>query len=193
MTDSWHLTPDRLRHVLRTLIVLVLLIAVSACAAPNYSAVIKTFSDATSDAQIALKNLDDSVSQEYETFLKDRVLATPGSNLARVDTECRTREGRCRLEILSSDPDLNGELFSPEPVLDDLVALMAHISAYARNLEALAKDQSAEEARSNVNAALGNIENLAKTLASKQEGNEPANIPAFSAPVRNLTQIRLPC
>ena len=149
---------------------------------PNYSGVVKQFAAATADAQAALTGLNETATHDYKEFLKSRILSTSGSNLERVDKECRTASARCGLEILSKDPETDGERFPPEPILDDLVELISHISAYAGALDALANDQSAAETESNVNVALGNIQNLATTLRKLgQDGS--ATVPGFAAPV----------
>ena len=107
-------SPDWTRAIFRCLLLLLLSAAVSACAVPNYSGAVKQFAAATADAQTALTSLNETATREYEAFLKSRILATSGSNLERVDRECRTAGTRCRLEILSSDPEASGQRFPPE-------------------------------------------------------------------------------
>ena len=169
--------------ITRTFLLLPFLFTISACAVPNYSTAVKKFSDATADTKIALTSLNETVTREYELFLKDRALAASGSTLERVDKECRTAGTRCRLELLSSDPQANRAKFPPEPILNNLITLMGHISAYAQDLNALATDESAAEVQSSVNAAIGNIQNLANTLASMQSKDESVTVSEFATPV----------
>ena len=157
-------------------------LALSACTTQNYSPAIRTFSDATTDAHAALTSLNETVTREYEALLTDRILAVPGSNLERVQQECRaTSSARCRLEILSADNTANEKLFPPEPILNDLVELMARIASYARNLKALANGQSATEVETSVNAAMGSIQSLANTLATSP--GESTTVAEFGTPV----------
>lgn len=171
--------------VFRNFVLLVFLVVVSGCTNLNYSTAIKKFAVATDEAQTAMTGLNEIVTREYEAVLKDKILATNGSRLVRSDKECRTKSTRCRLEIASNDDETNGKRLPPEPILNDLVELMSYISAYVRDLDALAKVRDAAEVHSNVNAAIGNIQNLAKTL-KKLGQNSSITVSAFTTPVGSV-------
>ena len=156
--------------------------ALSGCSATDYTPAVTTFAEATTAAETALVGLNQSVTEQYKASLEQQALTNLGLAVKARQNECEFGSTRCRVVIF--DPTVEGseQLYPPEPLLNNMVAVMGNIRAYAQSLAALLADDSAAKAEANVNAALGSIESLAGTLA-KEDGKGTPTIPSFATPV----------
>jgi hypothetical protein len=154
--------------------------ALAACSAGDYSAPIATFAAATTAADTALADLNKSATGAYSALLVRRAQTNTSMAVRAADGECELGSTRCRIALV--DTAGRATFLSPDPLLDNMVAVMGDINAYARNLAALAADDSAQKAATDVNAALGSVQNLANTVANldKQGGTV---VPEFATPV----------
>jgi hypothetical protein len=167
--------------------VLPCLLAVAACSTADYTQSIDSFAVATADASKALDELNTQVTERYKGILDDairnrEVLLTdlPSSD---DQPDCTFSAARCRLALVDKDGAVV-EPYPPEPPLVNMSLLMSQISAYASNLQALLRAETAQKASADVNAALGSIQNLATTVSNLQASpnGEPANVPQFATP-----------
>lgn len=165
----------------------VLAIAIAACSTDDYSQSIDNFAVATSEASTALTELNTQVTERYKGILDDsirnrEVLLTdlPSSD---GQPDCTFSAARCRLALVNKDGQVV-EPYPPEPPLVRMSLLMSQISAYAGNLQALLRADTAQKAAADVNAALGSIQNLATTVSNLQTGEnaQPAEVPQFATP-----------
>jgi len=163
---------------------------IAGCSATNYSTPIQTFASATANANSALADLNKTATAEYTDFLSQRarkdlqhwiLQGRPG--------ECELGSQRCRVALVNVSKDQNknqieDQLFPPEPLLGNMVAVMGDVNTYAQNLAALVADDDAAKAEADVNAALGSVEKLANTVAKAGgKGKEKEPIPSFATPV----------
>jgi hypothetical protein len=149
-----------------------------ACNATDYSGPISTFATATTSADAALNKLNTEVTDEYKTYLSERARTDLGLAVKAADGECELGSTRCRLAIVDPDTPNSAEYYPPDPLLANMVAVMGEIRAYAQNLAALVADNSAAEAASHVNAALGSVQSLANTV----DGEGVTKVPSFATP-----------
>jgi hypothetical protein len=159
------------------------LLAIAGCSAANYSKPIATFAEATANAKSALADLNNTVTAEYTDLLSQRALTNRDLQVKGKKGECGPKSTRCRIVLEHPEDASKEQLFPPEPLLGNMVAVMGDVNAYAQNLAALVADDSAEKAAADVNAALASVEKLAKTVdeaGGKGKGKEP--IPSFATP-----------
>jgi hypothetical protein len=166
----------------RTVFAVVWISALAGCGSANYAAPIKTFADATADADTALVDLNKTTTDRYTAYLAERVRANRDINVAISRDECADRSKRCRIALEGIDGAGNREFYPPDPLLGNSVALMGDIRAYAQNLAALVADDSAAKATADVNATLGSVEKLANTL-TEADGKPKGSVPSFATPV----------
>lgn len=169
------------------LMVLSCVLAVAACSTADYTQSIDNFAVATADASKALDELNTQVTERYKGILDDairnrEVLLTDLPS-ADGDPDCTFSAARCRLALVGQD-GVAIEPYPPEPPLVNMSLLMGQISAYASNLQALLRADTAQKAAADVNAALGSIQNLATTVSNLQaeQNGEPADVPQFATP-----------
>jgi hypothetical protein len=159
------------------------LLVIAGCSAANYSKPIATFAEATANAKSALSDLNKTVTAEYTALLSQRARTNLKQAVKAKDGECQLGSARCRIVLVDPEDGKKEELFPPEPLLGNMVAVMGDVNAYAQNLAALVADDSAEKAAADVNAALASVEKLANTVANaggKGKGKEP--VPSFATP-----------
>jgi hypothetical protein len=165
-----------------------LALVATGCATADYTQSIDSFAVATADASKALDELNAQVTERYKGILDDAirnrdVLLTdlPSSD---GQPDCTFSAARCRLALADKDGAVL-EPYPPEPPLVNMSLLMSQISAYAGNLQALLRAETAQKAAADVNAALGSIQNLATTVSNLQAGQSgaPADVPQFATPV----------
>jgi hypothetical protein len=171
----------------RVLVTVVWTLALVGCSASDYSKPIATFADATTTADAALRDLNKAATDRYTALLSRRAIANKRSLLlARKDggkTDCGIGSARCRIVLIEdANRRENGLALVPDPPLDNMVAVMGDVNAYARNLAALVADDSAAQAATHVNAALGSVESLANTVADAG-GKAKGSVPNFATPV----------
>src|SRR5262249_27690160 len=110
---------------------------------------------------------------------ENRILKRDG--LLRVDDKsCEVGSKRCRL-VLESGSGL--VTYPPEPIVARMALVMAQIDKYAANLKALMDADTTQQVETQVNAALGSIQNLAATTAKLANTEKPADVPQFATPV----------
>ncbi len=156
--------------------------ALSGCSATDHTAAVTTFAEATAAAETALVGLNQTVTKQYEAYLEQQARTDPGLAVKAGQNECELGSTRCRVVIVDPTAEDGEQPFPPEPLLNNMVAVMGDIRAYAQKLAALLANGSAAKAEADVNAALGNIESLADTLA-KADGKGTSTIPNFTTPV----------
>jgi hypothetical protein len=166
----------------RSAYLLIAAIGLTSCSAAEFSEPIATFANATATAETALNNLNKAATDDYTAFLKQRALTDPRIAVNPMNGECELGSMRCRLALIDPALPREAQPFPPDPLLDNMVALMRDVRLYAQGLSALAADDSAAKAEQHVNAALGSIQNLANTVA-KIEGNPAGTVPSFATPV----------
>ena len=166
----------------RGIAALLLTLAAAACSTGDYSKPIDDFAAATTNAKQALSDLNTQVTDAYRGVLDAAILK--GDLLLRPQAqECTVGSERCRLTLV--DPDgVEREIYPPEPPLTRMTLLMTEVDRYAANLKALLEADTAAKVETQVNAALGSIQNLAETVAKLQaeEGAPAAEIPQFATP-----------
>jgi len=154
---------------------------VAACSTADYSKPVNDFAAATSASKAALADLNTQVTQAYRGVLDATILR--GDVLLRQKAgDCQVGSVRCRLVLVDKDRN-EVEPYPPEPPLARMSIVMTEIDAYAANLKALLEADTAQQASTQVNAALGSIQHLATTVASMNaEGGSSAEIPSFATP-----------
>ena len=168
--------------VRRGAVLCLLAFAMAGCSTTDYSDPVNDFAAATANAKTALSDLNTQVTDAYrgvldEAILKGDVLLKPRRG------ECLTSSERCQLVIV----DMSGtelEPYPPQPPLTRMTGLMSEIDRYAANLKALLEADTAQKVETQVNAALGSVQNLATTVSKLQaeEGAPPAEVPQFATP-----------
>ncbi|MGH6880536.1 hypothetical protein [Hypericibacter sp.] len=152
---------------------------VGACSTVDYGKPVNDFAAATNDAESALSQLNVQVTEAYSEVLKNSVVS--GRAFVKTnDEECLTLSVRCRLIIQAEDG--TKEIYPPAPPLAQMTLLMAQINKYAGNLKALLEADTATKVETQVNAALGSVQNLAETVAAAG-GGSAATVPQFATPV----------
>lgn len=160
---------------LRTAILCVLVITVSACSTvTSYKKPITDFSTATSNAEAALLKLDLMVSKDNETILRREVLDVP----LRVDYDgCELGSEHCRITVRRRGG--KPMPFPPEPMLGKIIDLMRGITLYTQDLNAIVTADTSAKVAASVNAAMGSIEALSTTI-NKQSG---ATLTVYKDPI----------
>lgn len=159
-----------------------LLVAAGACSTADYSGPVNRFAAATEEAQTTLSDLNTLAVESYSEIIRNRILERRLLTQMDKDT-CLTDSTRCRLAAVSAD-GTKWDNYPPDPPLVQTVRLMSEINAYAANLKALVEADTASKVSSQVNAALGSIQNLAGTVAElkgEQDG-KAATVPQFATP-----------
>ncbi len=160
------------------------LFVIAGCSAANYSKPIVTFANATANANSALADLNKIATAEYTEFLSQRARTNLHRTVKGKDGECEVGSARCRIVLVDPEDLSKEQLFPPEPLLGNMVAVMGEVNAYAQNLAAIVADDSAEKAAADVNAALGSVEKLANIVAKAGgEGKAKEPVPSFATPV----------
>jgi len=173
----------RLKRAAQRAIGAMLLLAAAACSTTDYSKPVNDFAAATDNAEKALAELSTQVTDAYQGVLEGGILSRR-TFLQFSQDECLVASPRCRLAVI--DPDSGArEFYPPEPPLIQMTLLMSQINRYASNLKALLEADSASQVETQVNAALGSVQNLAETVpeARAKQGVAPADIPPFATPV----------
>lgn len=156
---------------------------VAACSAVDYQKPVSTFSAATENATNAMVALNQQVTQSYADRI--RTAALNGNTLIKAkDGDCELTSDRCRLVTVKSDR--SEELFVPDPVLGNIVALMRQIDAYAKGLTDIVNADTAAKVAAHVNSTLGSVENLAKTVDGLADSNLAGNVTAYKTSVGKL-------
>ena len=168
---------------------MVVALTAAACSTADYSKPVNDFAAATGEAEKALTELNTQVTEAYSEVLENSILNRRVFLKADADN-CDTRSQRCRLIMIDEngntivDDNGNPETYPPEPPLALMTQLMSEVDAYAANLKALIEADTAEQVATQVNAALGSIQNLAETVAKANPGaGAPASVPQFATPV----------
>lgn len=145
----------------RSLPAIAVLVLATACSVTDYKKPVSDFATATRDAEAALVLLDQQVTDAYTAKLRELALSDDALVQAR-SGDCLATSERCQLEVVSA----NGarEVFPPDPLLGNMVTLMRSIAAYAEGLGQIVEADTAEQVATHVNATLGSVENLAKTV-----------------------------
>jgi len=136
-------------------------LVLSACTVPDLKHPITEFADATKNAETALVALNKEVTAAYGEILKQQVLDEKRF-IKFADGECLTGSKRCRLVIISSDN--KSQYLKPDPPLQKMIELMGAIRAYADGLAAIVGADTAEKIETQVNAAVGSVQTLSKTV-----------------------------
>lgn len=181
-TEAIDMTPHSLK---RTTIILAALVIVSACSVTDYTPAVTKFSEATENSERALVGLDQKARDIRAAWLQARVLAGGGVDVQMASGECDDDSSRCRLMVVVDG--VQTEFLVPESPIPDVLIVMAEIRRYANNLSALINADTAAKASASVNAALGSIEELAKTLNNIDPTKKTKPIKAFATPVGQAT------
>ena len=155
------------------------ILLLGACSTAEYGQPVKDFATATGEADTALAQLNTQVTQSYGRVIENSILAHR-SFVKATSGECLTTSTRCRLEITGANGQK--EPYPPEPALARMSVLMAQINRYAGSLKALVEADTAAQAKTQVNAALGSVQNLAETIAGLN-GPPAQPVPKFATPV----------
>jgi hypothetical protein len=172
----------RLFRVRRGVLPVVLALAMAGCSTTDFSEPVNDFAAATANAKTALSDLNTQVTDAYRGVLDEAILKGDVQLKPRRG-ECLTSSERCQLIIV----DMSGaelEPYPPQPPLTRMTLLMGEIDRYAANLKALLEADTAQKVETQVNAALGSIQNLATTVSKlkAEEGAPPAEVPQFATP-----------
>lgn len=156
-----------------------ILFLITACSTTDYQKPVDDFAAATTAAETALSQLNSQVTAAYKQVLDDSILN--GKLFVRTaDENCLTASKRCRLVAVTADNET--EPYPPEPPLTQMTLVMSGVKNYALNLKALLEADTARQVETQVNAALGSIQNLAETVAEAQGGAQPTEVPNFATP-----------
>lgn len=162
-------------------------LAVAACSTADYTQSIDSFATATADASTALAELNTQVTERYKDILdeaiRNREVLLTDLPSGDGQPDCTFSAARCRLALVDKTGAVV-EPYPPEPPLVNMSLLMSEISAYASNLQALLRADTAQKASADVNAALGSIQNLATTVSNLQSdpNGQPPDVPQFATP-----------
>lgn len=169
----------------RTTIIVAALAIVSACSVTDYKPAIAKFSQATEDSERALVGLDQEVRDIRAARLRAGVLAGGGIDVQMASGECDDNSTRCRLAVVDGGNQIG--FLVPESPIPNILIVMSQIRSYANNLSALINADTAAKASASVNAALGSIEGLAKTLHDIDSTKGKKNFTEFATPVGQAT------
>lgn len=148
---------------IRLAFALALATAAAGCSVADHRAPIEAFAQATRDTETALVALDRQVTDSYAQSIRGRVLA--GELFVQIRSgDCRVESGRCRIVVL--DGERNEQLLSPDPVLANMVQLIAAVRRYAEGLHAIATADTAAQVGSRVDATVGSLKSLAATVGA---------------------------
>jgi len=171
------------KSLVRLLVVTgIVILTTVACSTVDYSKPVDDFTAATKEAETVLSQLNRQVTDAYAEILRDNIAS--GDALVRISQDdCQTDSARCRLVIVYRDGE--EEPYPPEPALKQMTLVMGAISTYAVNLKSLLDADTAKKVESQVNAAMGSIQNLAQTVSkiNKKEGTEEGKVPEFATPI----------
>jgi hypothetical protein len=167
----------------RATLVVAICITFSACSVADYEKPIGDFAEATTAATAALDTLDQQITTEYIAALKAQVLAN--KKIVNFDDgDCQVESKRCRL--VATDVSSNeSQPLTPEDTIGRLTALMNSIQAYARNLDAVVRADTAAKVAMHANSALGSINNLSATV-EKFGGNQGVAVSDYTTPAGKL-------
>ena len=149
---------------------------VTACSVANYQKPVSDFAAATENAEKALIALNQQVTEAYAETIRARALKGDWIILA-TSGDCNLISIRCRLKV--DKPDGSNELFEPDPLLGNIVTLMRPITAYAKGLTGIVNADTTDKVATHVNATLGSVENLAKTVDKISGSSTAANVTAY--------------
>lgn len=159
-----------------------LCIAGIACTPVNYQKPISEFAVATAEAETAFLALDEQITDAYAEKIRADALARKGIVKAQ-SGECNLTSERCRLELVTSD---GAEPFDPDPILGNISALMRLTTAYAKSLAEIVNADTAAQVTTQVNRALGSVENLAATVDGIKDTEFTKSVTAYKAPGAKL-------
>ena len=142
----------------------------TACSVTDYQQPVANFAKATQDAEEALTDLNQLVTDAYADVIFRRVLDDELLVLVPGDS-CRVVSERCLPVVV--DQAGNTNLLTPKAALRNMIILMRAIGIYVNGLSAIVNADTATKVTSSVNSTLGSAENLAKTV-DKLSGNEVA-------------------
>lgn len=168
---------------LRLSVLLIPLAVVAACSSASYEAPIARFAVASEAAESALVKLNNGIGEAYWNAQKDRIVAgefrlAPSRDLAG-GADCIGGAARCRLVMIDSAG--KSTPFTEMAPLDNAIDVMAGIRSYAGGLAAIVAADTAKAVEGHVNATIGGLQKLAKTL-----GNPAKPVPDFTTPVGQL-------
>ena len=147
----------------RSTFVVVIFASLAACSVADYEKPVSDFAGATNNAAEALVVLDTQITESYAAVLRARVLSD--KLLVKFDEgDCLVTSERCRLVAVNRDNQK--EPLTPKDMIGRMVALMGSVRAYAQNLGAIVQADTAAQAATHVNAALGSVKNLSATVVS---------------------------
>ena len=141
--------------------IVAVVVLTTACSVADYKQPVSDFAMATQNAETALVGLNDEVTEAYEDRLRE-VALSDGAVVKAQPGNCLVTSERCQLEIQKADGSV--EPFPPDPILGNMVILMRAVTVYAKGLGSIVEADTAEKVASSVNATLGSVENLAKTV-----------------------------
>lgn len=159
-----------------------LVVCITACSVADYQKPISDFAKATQNAETALVGLDEQVTEAYAALHRRRALA--GERLVqRQGEDCLVESARCRLVVV--DTDRSTEPLSPDPALRNMITLMRSVRVYADGLSAIVNADTAANVATHVNATIGSVENLAKTVVKLggQDTTSSIDLSEYTTPV----------
>ena len=149
-------------------------LVLSACTVPDLKHPITEFADATKNTETALVALNEEVTAAYSEILKQQVLDRKRF-IKSAEGECMTGSKRCRL--ITTDLDDNNEQYlKPDAALQKMIELMSAIRAYADGLAAIVGADTAGRVETQVNAAVGSVQNLSKTVKDLGGENKTSSV-----------------
>lgn len=153
----------------RSTFVVAIFVSFSACSVADYEKPISDFADATTAAAEALDSLDQQITTLHIAALNAQVVANK-KIIKFDDGDCESDSTNCRLvatDVISNE----SEPLTPKDTIGRLTALLRSIQAYAQNLTAVVRADTAAKVEMHTNSALGSINNLSATV-EKFGGNK---------------------
>jgi hypothetical protein len=162
----------------------VLIVSAGCATVTSYQKPITDFATATASAESTLATLNQSVTAAYAARLEAEVNEGKFA-IQRKGGDCELTSPRCRLQAIPVSEDASTKAtvpYPPEPLLGNVVTLMAGISAYSEGLTAIVNADTAQQVAASVDSAMGSIESLAGSIAEISGKPVSSSVAAYATP-----------
>ena len=153
----------------------------TACSTADYKKPVGNFSTAANEMETALVELNTLVTNAQQEIVYNRVInAKLLVNFQ--EGECQSDSERCRLDAKNTNGER--ETLTPEPALQNILALARSLRTYANNLSAIVEADTAAQVETSVNetiGSLGRIEATVNKIGGKSE-NAAGKIKEYVTP-----------
>ncbi|MBX6321512.1 MAG: hypothetical protein IRY94_06785 [Rhodospirillaceae bacterium] len=152
----------------------------SGCDTTSYRQPVASFASGAGAAQAALVEIDKQAAAKVAAIYRDRAVKGQAFLDHKAD-ECTVGATRCRLTVTIQSQERE---VPPDSPLRNTIAVMGQVAVYAQGLNAIVTADTAEQAKSDVNATLGSAQDLARLVAELGGGDlTSATVPEFATPV----------